>query len=191
MKRMILLSVLSALLVIPSLAQNLTNPKGCSPAGTWYGGSDYKYLITINPIMGVTSTPGERFAIRGEGVYDNVSFGYKAWTSWPGELVRTTDGRYVDHSISMFTTSSELPPPGNSYELDAVRGWMTFTDCNNIKINYDFFGGYLDLNKVPFVDQPDLNYLPPGGLQETYHRMPTTCPACSLAVPLSTLRQKR
>ena len=62
-----------------------------------------------------------------------------------------------------------------------LRGWMEFTDCDNLKISYDFFGGYFDLNKVPFVDPPEVSYLPPEGLIETYHRMPTKCPACNVA----------
>ena len=45
--------------------------------------------------------------------------------------------------------------------------WMEFIDCDNAKFIYDFFGAYFDLNKVPFVDQPDLNYLPVAALTPT------------------------
>jgi hypothetical protein len=81
----------------------------------------------------------------------------------------------------MYTTSFEMQPPLNSFELDGVRGWMEFIDCNHVKFSYDFFAAYFDLNRVPFVDLPDLNYLPSGGITETYTRMPSRCPACSFA----------
>ena len=183
MNRMMLLIMCCALLVVPSLAQNSS---ACSPTGTWYGGSDYKYMLTITPIT------GERFSTRYEAVYNNAAWGYAAWTSWSGELGRVSAKRYVGQATSMYTTSPEPQPPPASFELDAVRAWMEFTDCDNIKLSYDFFGAYFDLNKVPFVDPPDLNYLPPGGIVETYHRVPTTCPACSLAAaPTMQLRQRR
>lgn len=183
MNKTMLLIICCALLVIPSLAQNSNS---CSPTGTWYGGSDYKYLVTITPIT------GQRFAIRYEAVYSNAAFGYAAWTSWSGELVRVKNKRYVAQAISMYTTSPDLQPPPNSFELDGVRGWAEFTGCDNLKFDYDFYGAYFDLNKIPFVDPPDLNYLPPGGIIETYRRMPITCPACSLALsPTTQLRQRR
>jgi hypothetical protein len=167
---------------ISSFAQSLP---ACSPTGTWYGGSDYKYISTITPITGQT------FAITSDPVFDNASFGYKAWTPWSGELIRISAKRYVTQVVGMFTNSSELPPPANSYELDAARAWVEFTDCDHLQFSYDFFGAYFDLNKVPFVDPPDLNYLPPGGIVETYQRMPMTCPACSLGAATAVQRPKR
>jgi hypothetical protein len=186
MNKTTLLIISCALLVIPSLAQNLQGPNNCSLAGTWYGGSDYKYISTITPVTGQT------FAITSDPVFDNASFGYKAWTSWSGELVKITARRYVAQVIGMFTTSAELPPPVNSYELDGARAWVEFIDCDHLQFSYDFFSAYFDLSKIPFVDPPDLNYLPPGGIVETYQRMPTTCPACSLpAAPTRQLRPRR
>ena len=143
-----------ALLVIPSFAQT---PNNCSRIGTWYGGSDYKYLMTITPIT------GEGFAVRHEAVYDNAVWGYKAWTSWSGELSRLKNGRYAGQSISLYTTSPDPQPPPSSFELDAVRFWDEFVDCNTIKLTIDFYVAYFDLNRIPFVDSPDLSYLPPGG----------------------------
>ncbi len=168
MKQLLLILSLSFL----SLSSFAGNSPACSPSGTWYGGGDFRYMLTITPIT------GQRFAMRGEGAFDNAALGYKGWTSFSTQLVKLKDGRYVGYGIGMFTTSSELPPPLNSLELDGIRGWREFIDCENIRFSYDFFGAYFDLNKVPFIDQPDLNYLPPGGITETYRRMPTTCPAC-------------
>ncbi len=164
--------VLILCLVFLSVASFAGNSPACSPTGTWYGGGVTKYILTITPIT------GERFAIRYEPVYSLVGLGKAAWTSVPGQLKRVEGNRYVGQAIIMSTTSSALPPPEDSYELDAVRSWMVFTNCDDIQLTYDFWGGYFGLNKVPFVDPPDVIYLPPGGFIETYHRMPTTCPAC-------------
>jgi hypothetical protein len=171
----LLLIACCAFLVIPSMAQIPQNHYNCSPSGTWYGGGDFKYVITITPLG------GDRFAMRGEGAYSQAAWGYTGWTSFSSELIRLKDGRYVSYGIAMYTTSPEMQPPSNSIELDGVRGWLEFTDCNNVRASYDFYAAYFDLNKIPFVDPPDVNYLPPGGISETYHRMPTKCPACGLA----------
>lgn len=171
---------LGLLLAVPGASANV-----CSPTGVWYGGSDYKYLLTITPIA------GESFAIRYEAVYDNTAFGYKAWSSWSGKLTGLKNGDYVGQAISMYTTNAEIPPPLNSFELDAVHGRMKFIDCNNIKFTYDFFGAYFGLNKLPFIDPLDLNYLPPDGIVETYRRMPTKCPACNVAAEATLQPQLR
>jgi len=155
-------------LSVSCLAQSSAS---CSPVGTWYGGSDVKYLMTITPIT------GERFSTRAEVVLPLVLLGYPAWTSWSGEFNKSNRGRYVVQEISMYTSSTEVPPPANSYEVDAVRGSMQFIDCDNIKMTYDFYGLYFDLNKVPFVDPPDVS-VDAGGIVETYRRMPSICPVC-------------
>jgi len=124
-----LLIICCLLLVLPGFAQN---SPACSLAGTWYGGSDYKYISTITPITGQT------FAITSDPVFDNASFGYKAWTPWSGEIIRTTARRYVTQVVGMFTTSSELPPPANSYELDGARAWVEFIDCDHLQFSTTF-----------------------------------------------------
>jgi hypothetical protein len=171
MIRMTLLIICCAALAIPGLAQNTL---ACSPAGTWYGGGDYKYIITITP------NGNGSFAMRGEGAYSNAAFGYAGWTTYSGQLVSVSRKQYVGHSVAMFTTSPDQQPPQNSYELDAIRGWAEFAGCDNLNFAYDFYGAYFDLTKIPFIDPPDLNYLPPGGIKETYHRMPIKCPVCGL-----------
>jgi hypothetical protein len=184
MNKTTLLIVCCALLVIPSLAQIPQNPNACSPVGTWYGGKDYKYVMVITPVDENT------FASKAEGVYDNAAFGYAAWTTWNGQLVRMKDGTYVVQEIAMFTTSHDLQPPANSFELDVVRGSIKFPNCNRIKVVYDLFGGYLDTSKKPFIDPLDINYLPPGGLVETYDRMPTKCHICGSSFAPAVSRQR-
>jgi len=166
-----------------SLAQT---SNACSPVGTWYGGSDYKYMMTITP------TTGDKYAIRYEAVFANGLFGYNAWTSWSGELKKQKNGRYSAQIISMYTTSTELPPPGTSYEMDAVRETMEFASCDNLQATIYFFSAYLDLSKVPFIDLPDFSYLGPGEtIIETYRRMPVNCIVCSSATaPTSQLRSR-
>lgn len=163
-KLIVIMAMFALLLAVPGIAEIRNN--ACSPAGVWYSTG---YVATI------IATVDGKFTIRYDPVYDVAAYGYKSWTSWPGQLVKTGPNRYRIQAISMFTALND------SLELDGVRGWMEFTDCDNLKISYDFFGGYFDLNKVPFVDPPEVSYLPPEGLIETYHRMPTKCPACNAA----------
>ena len=168
-----LLLVFVLLLSIPCVAQDsvLHNTASCSPVGTWYGGSDVKYLMTITPIT------DETFAVRFEAVLAIGSVGEGAWTTWSGQFRKVKSGFYVGHYMSMYTTSTEVPPPSTSYEVDAVRSWMTFKNCDDITISYDYYGVYFDLAKIPFVDPPDMP-VDVGGLVESYHRMPTNCTDC-------------
>ena len=169
MKR-VLLIVCCILIIAPLLAQSQNT---CSPVGTWYGGSDVKYLFTI------TAITGEKFATRAEVVGNVASAGAPGWTSWSGELVRISGNRYLGQYISMYTSSPEFPPPADSFEVDAARGYLSFVNCDNIKIEYDFYLVYFDLSKIVFVDQPDVTIDITGSV-ETYHRMPMGCPACKL-----------
>ncbi len=171
-----------AFLSVSTFAQTRS---ACSPIGTWYGGSnDVKALMTIAPITGA------KFTIRAEIVGDVAAAGAPAWTSWTGQLVRSDANRYVSHEISMYTSSPTFPPAPDSYELDGVRGYLSFTDCNNIRFTYDFYGVYFDLNKVPFVDSPDINVDMSGSL-ETYRRVPTACPVCGGVVSSASGLRKR
>ena len=173
MNRTTVLIICCALLVLPSFAQNLQNHNSCSPVGTWYGGSDLKYVLVITPIA------GNRFAIRGDAVFFQPAFGYQVWSPWSGELEKLRNGQYIAQEIAMYTTSTQVPPPPDSFQLGAVHGRMEFIDCNTLQFKSDFFGFYFGLNKIPFFDPLDLNLLPPGGLTETYLRMPRKCPACN------------
>ncbi|HVO60001.1 MAG TPA: hypothetical protein VMT53_03650 [Terriglobales bacterium] len=168
-----LLILVSTLLVIPTLAQTPPSASNCSPAGSWYGGSDVKYLLTVVPLT------GETFAITAQPIFDVTDLGgYKALTAWSGEFRKISRSAYLGQYISLYTTSSEVPPPPESMELDGVRGVLTFTNCDNIKIAYDRYLIYFDVNKVVFVDVPDLN-IDVTGVVEYYRRMPMVCPACS------------
>ncbi len=172
MRKIVFLAALFVVMIVPAFAQNLSS---CSIVGTWYGGSEYKYLITYTPIN------GGRFSISGTADFSWEPFGFKVATSFQGELDKLSDGRYLGQIIQLYTTSSDVPPPENSDGLNAARLWLEFTgDCNHMTQTIDFFAAYFDLNKLPFVDLPDYYYLPPGGkIIETYTRMPMTCPACN------------
>ncbi len=173
-KGQVLLVICCVFLSVFSVAQNSAS---CSPVGTWYGGGDVKYLATITPIT------GDRFSAKFELVATPQTVGLSAWTSWSGEFSKAAAGRYVVQYVSMYTNSTAFPPPGDSYELDAVHGSMAFSDCDNITITYDFYGVYFDLSNIPFVDQPAFGGdIPAPGLVETYRRVPNSCPVCGSSV---------
>ncbi len=178
--RLLLLCLI--VMVLPCLAQS-PGMASCSPAGTWYGGSEVKYLFTITPIT------GERFAIRAEILGDVASAGIPAWTSWSGQLIKVGPNRYQGQYISMYTSSPGFPPAQDSFEVDGVRGYLSFIDCDNMKIEYDFYLVYFDMSKIVFVDQADITMNISGSV-ETYRRVPMTCPACNAALA-TTQRHKR
>ena len=74
-----------------------------------------------------------------------------------------------------------------------VRESVEFVDCDNLKATIYFFGAYLDLGKVPFIDAPDFSYLPPGeNIIETYRRVPSNCLVCdSVGTPAVSAWKKR
>ena len=164
MNSKILLILICGLLLVTTWAQ-ASDDRGCSPTGVWFSGG---YVLTITP------TGQDEFSVQYDQVYDVAEGGYKAWTTWPGQLVKTGRNGYRVLAIAMLTSTSDI------IELDAIRGWLQFAGCKNITVTYDFFGAYFDPSKEPFVDPPDVNYLPPGGIVENYRRMQNRCPACSL-----------
>ncbi|HXZ78295.1 MAG TPA: hypothetical protein VEG30_00065, partial [Terriglobales bacterium] len=107
-----------------------------------------------------------------------------------GQLVKYKANRYIGHEISMYTSSDAFPPAPDSYELDGVRGLLAFTDCDNIRFTYDFYGVYFDLSKVPFVDPPDIN-VDASATVETYHRMPTLCTVCDTKLAVTSAWHKK
>ena len=115
MNKAMVIIVSCALLVIPSLAQNVLNLNNCSPVGTWYGGSDVKYQLIITPIT------GERFAIWGTVVAAIGNLGYPGWSPWAGEMTKTKSGRYVFQEIALYTTAP-------IFRLRSIRlSWMRCT----------------------------------------------------------------
>jgi hypothetical protein len=73
-------------------------------------------------------------------------------------------------SISLATNTTGFPAP--TPEVWAVHGFVKFTSCDSIKIDYDLFGAYYwTSNKVPFVSDPDYVVVPQP-FTETYLRMP-------------------
>jgi hypothetical protein len=184
MKKAILL--IFVMLAIPGMAQQMSyspfstsDHGGCSIAGTWYGGGDYRYIVVITP------TVDGKYAIRGEGAYSNAAFGYAGWTAFMGEVVQVDGRRYSAQSIALLTTSNAIVPPADTIELDVVHATFELTNCDSFTASYDLFGAYFNLTKTPFVDPIDLNYLPPQGIYETYRRMPNKCLICG---PASTLQ---
>ncbi len=176
MKTRLILLALCLVATITSVAQNTSgifvNPAVCSPAGTWYGGGEAKYLLTIVP------AGQDTFTLNAQVVMALSYAGLAGWTTWSGELRKVKANYYVGHYVSLYTNSNAIPPDAGAYEMDAARGWLKFSNCNNFEIDYDFYGVYFDLTKVPFVDTPDFNA--GGGAVEHYTRMPSQCPVCGL-----------
>ena len=152
-------------------------PAACDVSGTWYGGGDAtKYLMTIVPRPG----PGDSYTAIGDGAYSLAALGYPVKTTWSNTLVRRHGHRpatYDVYGIGMVNNNAGFPAP--SPDIQAVHGIAYLVDCNTLKFDYDFFGGYFwPTDKIPLLSPPDYVVVPPP-FSETYRRMPTKCTQCT------------
>ncbi len=155
------------------------NARWCDPSGTWYGGSDmtHPYHLTIEPIgMG-------RYAVRFQQAIDYPALKILGWTDWTGEMTMGRGQKYDLHAVAFYVSSPELNL-GGTLEMDAIHSTIEFSNnCSTIQHTIDTFVGYMPWTeeKVPFVTNPEWNFLEVFGLtslQERYHRMPTACRNC-------------
>ena len=173
MRRALSVTMLLALLAIPCWAQE---NKNCSPAGTWYGGSDTtaKYMAFISPLE------GNRFSIIWDGAYDTAGLGFPVSTKIYGEFrqEKYKEFRYAGTALGMTNTSADFPPKGNP-ALMGVHYRVRMDGCDAMVVVHDFFGGWWwDSHKTPFVDQADF-VAAPTPIVETYKRLSIHCPACT------------
>ena len=173
MKRTILVAIFSASVAMSGFAQNQNS---CSPAGAWYGGSEgtVKYLGSITPIDGSTYT------LLFDGAYSTKDIGFPVKTIFAGTFKAQKYGEYLfEGSGGGLANPSDAMPPKTGPAILVVHFRMRFEDCNTLKFDYDFFGGYFMGNgKVPFVDVPDF-FPAPVPIHETYKRLPINCPLCT------------
>ena len=142
----------------------------CSMAGTWYGGSDAaKYLGYITP------GAGNDFSTLFDGAYSLGTLGFPVKTVYSGSISKNQ--RTFDfYAVGLVNDTTAFPAPVP--QINAVHATVTFIDCDTLRFDYDFFGGYLwNSNKAPFLDPPDYVVSPPP-FSEVYRRMPTACPQC-------------
>lgn len=164
-----------ALLSVASSAQSVG--KGCSPAGTWYGGgkATAKYLGLA------TAVNSHHFKMVFHGAYDLTGLGFPVKTIWSGDFKKRKDGdwEYAGAALSLVNASNAFPPAGNP-DIWVVHYKVRLEGCDQLLFEHDFFGGYRwDSGKSPLVDPPDYVVVPPP-INETYHRLPVDCPACIL-----------
>jgi hypothetical protein len=170
----------------PALAQGSGNT--CDISGTWYGGGDpqFQYLLTITPIA------AGRYYSNAQPGFDNHPAGYVSWTNWTGEATRTGGRTFDLYEMSYWTWDPDAAAAAGVDptlpEVDAVRGRVQLVDCNTMTITIDVYAVYFSFtpDKTPFVTPPDLDVLQGGTIVETYHRMPTACPACPYPPSMST-----
>lgn len=161
--------------------QSSQNARWCDPSGTWYGGSDMTtpYKLVISPI-GIF-----RYSVNFQLALDYNSAGILDWTDWTGEMTLGRGQKYDLYAVAYFVLGPEQAGQmGGSLDMDAVHSTIEFTNnCSMIQQTIDTYVGYIPwtADKVPFVTNPDWNYLEMMGMQtlvEKYHRMPTSCPNC-------------
>jgi hypothetical protein len=167
-----------------SSGQSAPNAKWCDPSGTWYGGSDMTmpYKLVIAPI-GIF-----RYSVTFQWAVNYPDYGVLEATDWTGEMSLVRGQKYDLYAVAFFVLSPDVAPTmGGSLDMDAIHSTIEFTNnCSMIQHTIDTFIGYIPWteDKLPFVTNPDWNYLELIGVQtlvETYHRMPTACPNCPFA----------
>jgi len=158
-RSLLLIGVLLLTCFLPAVAD-------CNPAGTWYGGSDFKYQATIIPIS------ENRFTIIYDPAYSLTGYGFPIVTKYTGELIRRGDRLDTTFMGVLNMDSTSVPPLVENLHIWAIQQTGQFINCNTIQLIDVFAGGYFwTSNKVPLKDPPDYP-LPATGL-ETYHRLPS------------------
>ncbi|HTT62036.1 MAG TPA: hypothetical protein VMG35_09360 [Bryobacteraceae bacterium] len=167
--------------VNPQSNSSTQSLRWCDPTGTWYGGSDMTtpYHMTIAPV-GIA-----HYSFRTQLAIDYNSLGILEWTDWSGEMTLGRGQKYDLYGVAFFVLSPDLAAAmGGSLDMDAFHSTMEFSgNCNTLLHTITTYIGYIPwtADKVPFVTNPDYNYLEMIGVQsiiETYYRMPTSCPNC-------------
>jgi hypothetical protein len=149
---------------LPAIAQRSGNE--CNLAGTWYGGSDFKYQLTIIP------TGDSRYAVTYDPVYTLDLYGFPYNTKYTGLMIRK-DRKLTLNAMSILNMDNTLVPPDVSkLNIWAIQQRGTIVNCNTLELVDVFAGGYYWANdKVPLKDPPD--YPLPPTAPETYHRLPS------------------
>ncbi len=161
----------------------------CDPTGTWFGGSDPNvptYQLTVVP----------EAAARYSVVYQLMPDPGSRLGSYTGEMIKDGAQTYTQYAITTFTenqagvefyASLGIIVDVGAWEADAVYGDVVMLDCDTIKSTITWFGWYIPitLEKVPFVTQPEIEYIRDflGGepIVETYHRVSgANCPVCTM-----------
>jgi hypothetical protein len=138
----------------------------CNLAGTWYGGSDFKYQLTIIP------TGNNRYVVTYDPVYTLDLYGFPYNTKYTGVLLRK-DRKLTLNAMSILNMENTLvPPDGSKLNIWAIQQSGEIVNCNTLEL-VDIFGGgyYWTSDKVPLKDPPD--YTLPATAPETYHRLPS------------------
>ena len=182
------LGLLVLLAICPCFAQQ-GEGNGCTPAGTWYGGSAVAYQMTITP-----AGPAGHYMVTAQPMYKNSVMS----TLYTGMSVKNSNV-YEGNGMSLSTQDPAfLNPPPIGKLPDIVVGWfvMQMVDCNTIKNTIPFLGVYFGASiwqpgtpwtginwlpnaKIPLLSPPDVDLIPvlTGGTKpivETYHRLPET-----------------
>jgi hypothetical protein len=179
--RSVLIGTAVALAIaVPGFAQGAGND--CDISGSWYGGSDpaSPYLWTMTPMVA-----GRYSSVAQQAFPFSLMPQYAGTTNWSIDIRKINAREYEAYGMSYWTyrwaglDQPQLP------ELDIVRSRLRLVNCNTIENTIDVFVVYFAFDSTsmtPFVTPPDLDILAEftGGnpIVETYHRMPTSCPAC-------------
>ena len=144
---------------LPAIAQD------CNLAGTWYGGSDFKYQLTIIP------TGDSRYAITYDPVYTLNLYGFPYNTKYTGVMIRKGKNLTLNAMSILNMDNTLVPPDVSKLNIWAIQQTGKIINCQTLELIDVFAGGYnWTSDKIPVKDPPDYP-LPATGL-ETYRRLP-------------------
>ncbi|HET7209254.1 MAG TPA: hypothetical protein VFI95_21940 [Terriglobales bacterium] len=138
----------------------------CNLAGTWYGGSDFKYQLTIIP------AGDNRYAVIYDPVYTLDLYNFPYNTKYTGVMVRK-DRKLTLKAMSILNMDNRLVPPNvSNLNIWAIQQSGNLVNCNTLELVDVFAGGYFwTSDKIPLKDTAD--YPLPATATETYHRLPS------------------
>jgi len=149
---------------LPAIAQGFQ--PDCNLAGTWYGGSDFKYQLTIIP------AGDNRFAITYDPVYTLNLYGFPYNTKYTGVMIKKGKSLSLNAMSILNMDNTLVPPDVSKLNIWAIQQTGKIINCHTRELIDVFAGGYYwTSDKIPLKDPPDYP-LPATGL-ETYHRLPS------------------
>jgi hypothetical protein len=110
-------------------------------------------------MLTIIQNPGGNYTMIGAAALTQQSLGYPVTTPFSSSVVKLPGNRLEFFGTGMVNQSDGFP--ASNPELWAVHATGRLTNCDSLRLDYDFFGAYfIPADKKPFIDNPDYVVVP-------------------------------